>query len=588
METPGAGTGHANDYRLVIGIDFGTTYSGIAWAQSERPDRNILINDWPSSRMNGAGVLSPKVQTKLRYLNDRGSEFEWGFQIQDDAQPQQILSLFKLGLGQGKLRSSAEAVGKSLNFRNVDQNITDYLSGLFQHFVNIIRRQMGTGILEYAPVQFILTVPAIWSDYAKQRTLEAFERIPSLPKGHSTTLLSEPEAAAIAALQEISRHNLTVNDSFVIVDAGGGTVDLITYTITALHPVLEVVEATEGTGDFCGSSRLNDRFAELLISRFRDVAGWNQDILNDALEHFESNTKRRFTMNALACDQSFAVPVRGLGYNAELGIHKAGRLSLRSDELHMLFEPDVLRIIQLVKEQIALANVKIQKILMVGGYGSSMYLRERLHIAIQEDASMGKNIEILQPPNSWTSVVSGAVMKGLSLANPTNYDVPIVKARTARKHYGYVLGVEFDDIEHQTIRPKRYYDGRRGVWRVEAMHWIIKRGKLVSEDTPFLKTLIDSRPVSSGRRREMVMQVYADQVSDEAPLAQNSNVQLLCRVTANLDHIPDDQLDKELGVDGHMYYAVEFQIEAVYRSASTEYTLIHKGRRYNTVTAEYV
>lgn len=40
----------------------------------------------------------------------------------------------------------------------------------------------------------------------------------------------------------------------------------------------------------------------------------------------------------------------------------------------MFFEPDIIRIIQLVKEQIAMANVPIRKVLLVGGYGSSMYL----------------------------------------------------------------------------------------------------------------------------------------------------------------------------------------------------------------------
>ncbi|OTB00589.1 hypothetical protein M426DRAFT_65582 [Hypoxylon sp. CI-4A] len=572
--------------KIVIGIDFGTTYSGVAWAATERPDGNVLISDWPSSRSTYGGFSSPKVPTRLHYLNSR--QFEWGFQIPHTVPSQNILSLFKLGLEPDRYSRSIDVIGKSLDFDNVDKYITDYLSGIFGHLMNSLGRQLGLGTLRSTSIQFVLTVPAIWSERSKQRTIEAFERVPNLPEDHSTALLSEPEAAAVAALRELDRHNLKIGDSFVVVDAGGGTVDLITYTITALYPVLEVNEASEGTGDFCGSSRLNDRFIQLLKSRLGDEEGWDDDVLHDAVDHFERNTKKRFNMNSLTTNELFTIPVPGLDRNVDLGITRRGRLQLRADEVHMFFEPDILRIIQLVKDQVAVANTPISKILLVGGYGASMYLRERLQLAIQGDLSMGKDIEVLQPPNSWTAVINGAVLKGISLANPVNYDVPVVKGRGGRKHYGYNLGVPFNDGVHDSLRSKRYWDGMKGMWRVAVMQWIIKRGDLVSEDIPFTKDFYISRPVSLGRVNVATLEVYADSTSKEAPLAQNGNVQLLCRATANLDHIPEDQLDRRLGVDGIMYYELEFEIEAVYRSASTEYTLIHKGRRYNTVTAEYV
>lgn len=134
----------------------------------------------------------------------------------------------------------------------------------------------------------------------------------------------------------------------------------------------------------------------------------------------------------------------GLGANPEVGIYRKGRLTLQSHQIHLFFEPDMIRISQLVKDQIAMADVPIKKILLVGGYGSSIYLREGLEIPIREDSSISNDIEILQPPNAWISVVRGAVMKGISLANPVNYDVPIVKARAARKHYGYPCGMVFN------------------------------------------------------------------------------------------------------------------------------------------------
>lgn len=44
---------------------------------------------------------------------------------------------------------------------------------------------------------------------------------------------------------------------FVLCDAGGGTVDLISYKITRVDPYLEVEEAAVGSGDKCGASYID-------------------------------------------------------------------------------------------------------------------------------------------------------------------------------------------------------------------------------------------------------------------------------------------------------------------------------------------
>ncbi|KAI1773096.1 hypothetical protein F4818DRAFT_453039 [Hypoxylon cercidicola] len=573
-------------HRLVVAVDFGTTYSGISWAHTAGMDRGAYIDDWPSSRSNLEGRYSPKAPTLLRYLND--SQVEWGYQIARDVQPQEVLSLFKLALYPNRFKGAIEDLGIPRNFENVDKNITDYLSGLYEHFLRTIKVKIGQAVFESTPVNFIVTVPAIWSEVARQRTLNAFERVPNLPDGHTTTLCSEPEAAAISAIGNLGRHDLKLGDSFVVVDAGGGTADLITYTITGLDPVLEVVEATEGTGDICGSNRINDRFIQLITSRFSGEEGWDEDLLHDAVEHFEKRTKKAFTVAALAQQEVFTIPMHGLNPNEELGINRRGRLLLKAEEMHMLFEPEVVKIIHLVKEQIAVSGVPIRKVLLVGGFGSSIYLRERLQIAIQDDASTGEEIEVFQPRYAWACTMSGAVMKGLQIARPKNknYDVPTIKARTGRKHYGYEFSVQYNSAKHESLYMERFYDDSIGAWKVFVMEWFIKRGDLVSEDRPFRTTFNSRRPVSTGRPRSIICTVFVDESSEVAPLARDDNVRVLCHVTASLDHIPESELDRRLGIDGAMYYDLEIQIEAVYQSSLTVYTLIHKGRRYESVTAE--
>ena len=73
------------------------------------------------------------------------------------------------------------------------------------------------------PTEFIITVPAIWSDRAKDIT-----RLCAVEAGMGRTrgeihLIREPEAAGIYALDTRRGDlDLQVGDTFVLCDAGGG------------------------------------------------------------------------------------------------------------------------------------------------------------------------------------------------------------------------------------------------------------------------------------------------------------------------------------------------------------------------------
>ena len=96
------------------------------------------------------------------------------------------------------------------------------------------------------------------------------------------------EAAAIYALKSLYIHGLKIGDTFVLCDAGGGTVDLISYTITALYPKLQIKEAAPGTGDFCGATYLDESFSNYLTQMLRNEPGWDSEILADAMSQFHT------------------------------------------------------------------------------------------------------------------------------------------------------------------------------------------------------------------------------------------------------------------------------------------------------------
>lgn len=180
-----------------------------------------------------------------------------------------------------------------------------------------------------------------------------------------------------------------------------------------------------------------------------------------------NQTKRHFTMSALPND-TFQIPVAGLANNKALGIQR-GRLFLKALDLQLIFEPVILQIIELVKEQISTSRVPIQAVLLVGGFGGSTYLRERLRNAID------RKIQIMQPPNAWLAVVNGAVMKGLALNAPSEMTQVKIDNRVARKHYGTEWAAKYDETKHRSLKSKRWWCGLDGCYKVSTMNWFIKR-----------------------------------------------------------------------------------------------------------------
>lgn len=63
---------------------------------------------------------------------------------------------------------------------NVDKLVRDYLSALGDHLMYILRQKLGDGIINNTPLEFVVTVPAIWSDLAKDKTRKACQEAAGL------------------------------------------------------------------------------------------------------------------------------------------------------------------------------------------------------------------------------------------------------------------------------------------------------------------------------------------------------------------------------------------------------------------------
>ena len=101
--------------------------------------------------------------------------------------------------------------------------------------------------------------------------------------------------------------------------------------------------------------------------------------------------------------------------------------------------------VQLVRKQIQSTEREVKAILLVGGFGGSQYLLERLKETVT------KTTVILQPGYGWSAVVRGALIRGLSDCDPQHAKVRLT-SRVARKHIGVICTTKFDETKHLMSR----------------------------------------------------------------------------------------------------------------------------------------
>jgi len=88
---------------------------------------------------------------------------------------------------------------------------------------------------------------------------------------------------------------------------------LISYTIEQLDPTLQVKEAAPGSGALCGSTYLNRRFQEFLVSKLGQEEGFDDETVGDAMKKFDeevccTTNSRELALTVAPLDQERILP----------------------------------------------------------------------------------------------------------------------------------------------------------------------------------------------------------------------------------------------------------------------------------------
>ncbi|KAF7926137.1 uncharacterized protein EAE97_010437 [Botrytis byssoidea] len=524
--------------RLIISTDFGTTFSCVAFASSKddigivrgyatdpmsiqkKPRFDVPTESWYPTKAKLEELTiernSDMDEPMLRFDDEDDSDDDdfndgqgqsdlkpnfmySGYEVQDklsepdlDKKQYNCITRSKLLLDTSyetkKIREELKPVLKTLKARKYikvnEDVIAQYLEQLFLHakrYLKDIRRLKDTTIVEH-----VLCVPVIWSPSACRKMQSAVEiaiEKSELGSIKNMFLVSEPEAAAAYVLEY--SESISKGESFILLDAGGGTVDVTTYTVGDEEPLKLKREEVAAKGGLYGSSYLNEAFKEYLFGRLeseksdletdgRTIEG----IVDQQTIKFENSLKRIMDVT----DRNMAtisLHIQGLRENPEKGFAD-NRIKIKRNDFWRMFERCLRGNMELMLDQIKLsreAGLTIKKVVLIGGFSNNPSLRktlERRLRKLERDEGVVIGLETVNDPEYLeTAMASGGILRALDKENDGLERISLCS-------YGFFLQEEHDPIgipAHKKVKPMT--DSSDGVPYLEVMDWVVKKGEVI-------------------------------------------------------------------------------------------------------------
>lgn len=456
---------------LIAAIDFGTMYSGYAFSIIDSsPKRQFTINMNQAWNAGGHNLLSIKTPTTL--LLDASKQLvAFGYQAENRYTELEMdgkidgyyyFHRFKMKLFEKENMSPdtelTDIKGKPVPAKEVFALSIQFLK---QHLINSLSRQ-GVDVADFG-IQWVLTVPSIWSDGAKQ-----FMRQCAVKAGiqnDSLMISLESEAASIFC-HHISS-NLSIDactgvlsskkgTQYMIVDMGGGTSD-----ITALENIgkNQLKEICRASGSDCGGIAVDNAFYTI----FMHIVGQAviDDLINssptahlDLFREFEC-VKRSLTPEQTGkitmsipfltltqvCEKhhnkDFVSLLKASKYNNQMTIVN-DKLRIEIDLLKLLFKQTTDKIVNLIKDSLhQVQNKRAVNVILVGGFSESLIVQHAIKSSIPSH-------NIIVPNEATLAVLKGAVIFGT--------DPNVIVSRVVRYTYGFQVSNEFDPKLHEFLR----------------------------------------------------------------------------------------------------------------------------------------
>ncbi|RIA96135.1 hypothetical protein C1645_755808 [Glomus cerebriforme] len=407
-----------DNIKLVVSLDFGTTYSGFAYANKSKNE--IIINDyWPDQD----GPM--KTNTALLYDEKYEEIKEWGLSAMAKRRnlrrelknvSTNIVEYFKLCFLDEENKSNL-----SLNF-NYEQAIIDYLKKIGELIKSTVlkkTRPENSEIDFLRNVLIIFPIPSKLSHQKKAAIRKCMCKAELIESEDSEKLqlITEIEAAAIKCMKIMKEVTgpeggaIIKESDFLVVNCGGGIVELTLRRLIGD----KLVEKSSNSSKLCGSIYIDKEFLEFISKKVGTNAIENlQEKHYDQLQYMVTEFCKEVKLLFTGDKKTYELNLEDICPNIKQYVADSHKDELEKNEWNVeisyedvksMFDPIVEQIIQLIREQLNFSK-SCSTIFLVGGLSKSKYLQARIEQEFQQ--------HIIVPRQPLTAVVSGALEYGLN------------------------------------------------------------------------------------------------------------------------------------------------------------------------------
>ncbi|KAJ8595460.1 hypothetical protein M405DRAFT_929541 [Rhizopogon salebrosus TDB-379] len=581
--------------KLVLAFDVGTTFSGVSYCILDPGEVPVIqgVSRYPAQEQVGGDSKIPSIiyydlDGEVRAVGTEALQEH----IIEQAEEEGWLKLewWKLHLRAKHLASShirEDDIPPLPQNKSAVQVLADFMRYLFQCSRTYIQEShLNLWRSVENSIEFVLTHPNGWEGPQQQQIRRAVELaglISSRDEQSHVHLLTEGEASlhfcvtnVIAA--DASCSTLTVSDlpmkkakdqpanqGVVIVDAGGGTIDLSAYSMKLSPTSFEEIAPAECC--LQGSIFVTRRAHTLLQDKLSGSNYSSPEIIAQLTSIFDKTTKLRFRNPDEPSYVKFGT-VRDKDPKYDI---RSGQLKLAGQDVADLFEPSVQAIIKGFEQQTRAASIPVNLIFLVGGFAASDWLFARLQ-------------EHFQPLGISFCRPNGYVNKAVADGAVSFYIDHLVSSRVARFTYGIETYTRYNsrDPEHKARQHTRFIDHAGYSCIANQFSSILLKGTQVSELREFRKSFdFNEKSRAACSSHSVDIMCYKGDLQDPKWLdVERSSFSMLCTIHADLSELSQALQPRKSGlISKSTYYAISFEVVILFGQTELEAQISwkHKG-----------
>ncbi|RXW14410.1 hypothetical protein EST38_g11445 [Candolleomyces aberdarensis] len=393
--------------KLVLAFDVGTTYSGISYSILD-PDQVPEIKGVTRFPANEYISGASKIPTVI-YYDKAGRVQAVGAEAMEDGIHEMALDegwvkseWFKLLIRPkpGELESDfADKIPALPPGKTVVQVLADFLQYLQACAEAYIKGTHANGRELWdsvsSEIDYVISHPNGWEGYQQSQIRKAVvmaQLIPDTDKGHSRVLfVTEGEASLHFTIDNgLPAGVIEAGEGIIVVDAGGGTVDISAYSKKAesgnKSEIFEEIAIPQC--HFFGSVFVSIH-AQLFLDDYLKESDYH-DELENIVRCFDKSTKIRFKNDQQPQYVRFG---RNNDNDPPYNI-RFGQLRLSGTDVAKFFEPSVTCIVDSVLGMDANTQKPIKHVVLVGGFSASDWLVSKVNQALSP-----KGLNVIHPEN---------------------------------------------------------------------------------------------------------------------------------------------------------------------------------------------